>query len=36
MIDPEEKTKSSKIVFQGELLDVRKDLAALPNGETVI
>ena len=34
MIDLKEKTKSSKIVFQGELLDVRKDSVALPNGET--
>ena len=29
----EEKTKSSEVVFQGELLDVRKDKVTLPNGE---
>ena len=30
----EEKTKSSEIIFQGKLLDVRIDKVVLPNGET--
>ena len=33
MNNMEEKTKSSEVVFQGELLDVRRDTVILPNGE---
>ena len=29
----EEKTNSSEVVFQGKLLDVRRDIVILPNGE---
>ena len=29
----EEKTNSSEIIFQGKLLDLRKDKVILPNGE---
>ena len=29
----EERTKSSEVVFQGQLLDVRRDKVILPNGE---
>ena len=29
----EERTKSSEVVFQGQLLDVRRDRVILPNGE---
>ena len=32
----EEKTSSSAIVFQGKLLDVRRDVVILPNGENGI
>ena len=32
----EEKTSSSAIVFQGKLLDVRRDIVILPNGENGI
>ena len=32
----EEKTSSSEIVFQGKLLDVRRDIVILPNGATGI
>ena len=32
----EEKTSSSEIVFQGKLLDVRRDIVILPNGENGI
>ena len=31
-----EKTKSSEIIFQGKLLDVRIDKVVLPNGDIVI
>ena len=33
MKNMEEKTKLSEVVFQGELLDVRKDKVILPNGK---
>ena len=32
----EEKTNSSEVVFQGKLLDVRRDIVILPNGENGI
>ena len=32
----EEKTTSSEVVFQGKLLDVRRDIVILPNGNTGI
>ena len=31
-----EKTNSSEIIFQGKLLDVRRDKVILPNGEDAI
>ncbi len=36
MQNMEEKTSSSEIVFQGKLLDVRRDIVILPNGENGI
>ena len=36
MNNMEEKTNSSKVVFKGELLDVRKDEVTLPNGKIAL
>ena len=36
MNNMEEKTTSSEVVFQGNLLDVRRDIVILPNGENGI